>query len=161
MPVRNKIQAGDGDPRHGTENGYVNHGCRCDACMAAGQERRDGLRDSFAADDPRHGTISGYSNFGCRCELCATAIQEYKWMQNYGITPEWYHATLEAQGNVCWICGTDEWGGKHSSPHVDHCHDTGDVRGLLCNSCNTSLGGFKDDPAVLERAIDYLNKDHL
>jgi hypothetical protein len=39
---------------------------------------------------------------------------------------------------------------------VDHCHTTGQIRGLLCNPCNTSLGHFKDDVKRLQRAIEYL-----
>lgn len=45
MTVRNRIQPGDGDARHGTANAYRNHGCRCDACTAANREyQRDYLR---------------------------------------------------------------------------------------------------------------------
>lgn len=40
--------------------------------------------------------------------------------------------------------------------HIDHCHDTGKVRGILCRKCNLSLGGFKDNIIVLAKAIDYL-----
>ena len=62
---------------------------------------------------------------------------------------------LVAQGGVCKICGGDKPDGKHGW-HVDHCHVTDRIRGLLCNLCNIGLGGFKDDPAVLQKAIEYL-----
>ena len=58
----------------------------------------------------------------------------------------------------CGICGTTDWPGRHQRPHVDHDHKTGKVRGILCSECNTGLGKFRDDPAVLERAIAYLLK---
>ena len=43
--------------------------------------------------------------------------------------------------------------------YVDHCHKTGKIRGLLCNSCNTALGLLKDDISLFKRSIDYLNKN--
>lgn len=61
---------------------------------------------------------------------------------------------LLAQHEVCAICRTDEWGKK--GPQVDHDHATGRVRGVLCANCNNGLGRFKDDPARLSAAIDYL-----
>jgi hypothetical protein len=42
--------------------------------------------------------------------------------------------------------------------HVDHCHDRGHVRGLLCHNCNVGIGNFQHDTAVLESAIQYLNQ---
>lgn len=66
----------EGDPRHGTENGYSNRGCRCEACVAAHavycRERELG-RSLDGPDDPRHGTENGYGNFNCRCRDCTTA----------------------------------------------------------------------------------------
>lgn len=53
------------------------------------------------------------------------------------------------KGNKCFICG--EFGDQ-----VDHCHSSGEVRGLLCINCNTGLGKFKDDPMLLEFARMYL-----
>jgi hypothetical protein len=63
----------------------------------------------------------------------------------------------EAQDYSCAICGKheDELGYKL---RVDHNHDSGKVRGLLCNGCNTSLGHFGDSVDGLQKAIDYLNK---
>jgi hypothetical protein len=70
----------------------------------------------------------------------------------YGITPEQYDEMLEAQGGGCAICGKPP--GK-TALHVDHCHETGRVRGLLCFSCNAGLGQFKHDPELLEAALMY------
>ncbi len=65
-----------------------------------------------------------------------------------------YERLLAAQNGGCAICGKEANGNRLS---VDHDHGTGRVRGLLCQQCNTGLGGFRDDPALLERAIAYLN----
>lgn len=72
----------------------------------------------------------------------------------YGLTQEQWDAMFRAQGSKCKIClstdpGSPQW-------HTDHCHTTGQVRGILCHGCNIGLGGFKDNTAALARAIDYL-----
>lgn len=72
----------------------------------------------------------------------------------YGITPEDFDAMLAAQGGCCAICGTDTPRGRGRF-HVDHCHTTGRVRGLLCTLCNTSLHRAELD-GWLERAAAYL-----
>lgn len=63
-------------------------------------------------------------------------------------------ALQEAQDNNCPIClrNLDEV----SRTHIDHCHTTGRVRGVLCSECNTGIGKLRDDPEFLQRAIDYL-----
>jgi len=79
---------------------------------------------------------------------------------NYGISEDQYQAMLKDQGNACAICGSTEWpAGLHpGSPHVDHDHSTGVVRGLLCGYCNQGLGMFRDDPERLRAAIRYLER---
>ena len=81
-------------------------------------------------------------------------------VRNFNITIEDYEQMLKDQNNVCAICGQAEtkvYSGKVISLAVDHCHDTGAVRGLLCSKCNTALGGFNDSQEILEKAINYLN----
>ncbi len=75
--------------------------------------------------------------------------------RRYGITLEQWDEMYEAQGGCCAICGTTEPGGSGRF-HVDHCHDSGNVRALLCSTCNAGLGSFKDNPELLQAAIEYL-----
>lgn len=57
----------------------------------------------------------------------------------------------------CAICGTSDWMGRHGGrPHVDHDHETGKVRGMLCHNCNLMIGYAKEDIQTLRRAITYL-----
>jgi hypothetical protein len=64
---------------------------------------------------------------------------------------------LEDQGGVCAICSKpDEVEGRRMA--IDHNHDTGAVRGLLCGNCNRGLGNFQDDIDMLKKATDYLVK---
>ncbi|MFE1192932.1 endonuclease VII domain-containing protein [Streptomyces olivaceoviridis] len=80
---------------------------------------------------------------------------------NYGLTVADYHALLRSQGGVCAICGKDEPNahgrtGKQFRLSVDHCHQTGAVRGLLCQKCNRAIGLLGDDPVLMRKAISYL-----
>lgn len=76
----------------------------------------------------------------------------------YGITQEEYLAKLEKQNFKCGICGTSSPGGRHDSWHIDHNHETNQVRGLLCWLCNSGLGKFKDSVNILTSAVEYLKK---
>jgi Autographiviridae endonuclease VII len=75
---------------------------------------------------------------------------------NYGITLAEYEALLAEQGGGCAICGVTEPGGRGKRFHVDHDHETGAVRALLCHGCNTGLGAFGDDVDRLMSAVAYL-----
>lgn len=77
-------------------------------------------------------------------------------LYKYGLTTEAYETLLAEQDGKCAICQTSEPGGKHNTWHVDHCHDSSVVRGLLCGGCNIGLGHFGDNPTRLAAAIDYL-----
>jgi len=79
--------------------------------------------------------------------------------KRYGVTFEWYSKKLSEQNNVCAICKQSEKSvikGKVISMPVDHCHKTGNARGLICTKCNRGLGLFCDDVSILESAIKYL-----
>ncbi|MFJ2235995.1 endonuclease VII domain-containing protein [Streptomyces sp. NPDC087859] len=70
--------------------------------------------------------------------------------RHYGITEAERDELIASQGGVCCIC-------LAALPeHVDHCHETGRVRGVLCFSCNAALGQFKDRPDVIRRAATYV-----
>jgi hypothetical protein len=75
----------------------------------------------------------------------------------YGLSLSDYNAMLESQGGGCSICGQKPAAGKKSMP-VDHCHQTGAVRGILCDPCNRALEGFQDSPTILRSAIAYLHR---
>ena len=80
----------------------------------------------------------------------------YNLQWRYGLTVEQYDAILKSQGGRCAICRAERPDSRTKQWHVDHCHATGKVRGLLCGQCNLGLGQFRDDPALLRQAIKYL-----
>ena len=80
--------------------------------------------------------------------------------KKYGISPEDYDTMLKEQDNKCKICLVSFTTLKPQLIHVDHCHTTKQVRGLLCNLCNTGLGFFKDNTETLTNAIIYLEHTH-
>jgi hypothetical protein len=84
---------------------------------------------------------------------------ERKLRKSYGIKSEDYDRMLIEQSGVCFICGEPETKivkGRLIKLAVDHCHGTGEIRGLLCHSCNVALGLLKDDSALLRKAADYI-----
>ncbi len=78
----------------------------------------------------------------------------------YGISMDDYKVLHAAQGGRCAICAVDKTNGRGGPSlfHVDHCHRTKRVRGLLCNSCNRMIGLGKDDPAILRAGADYVER---
>lgn len=83
--------------------------------------------------------------------------REYSLKSKYDITLDQYNKLHQKQKGLCAICGTDKPKGRHNRFHVDHCHVTGKVRGLLCSKCNLALGSFNDDKNILTQAIKYLD----
>lgn len=81
-------------------------------------------------------------------------LQESYLRSKYGIGVVDYRRMLAAQGGKCAICEKAPKKGRRLA--VDHCHRTGKVRGLLCGSCNYSLGVWKDNPRRFSRAATYL-----
>ncbi len=103
--------------------------------------------------------------FANQCKPCHTENERWKHMRNkYGLTPDSFWALYNEQDGLCAICEVDiqpfeKRAGKHKiGCAVDHCHETGNVRGLLCNLCNMGLGLFRDTPELLTSAIKYLER---
>lgn len=98
------------------------------------------------------------------CRVCSTLrSKDYRtanpdsarvaWLkQTYGLTATEFDQMREAQGGSCAIC----FQAFAKTPHVDHDHTTGTVRGLLCGPCNRGLGIYQDSPDRLRAAISYL-----
>lgn len=83
-------------------------------------------------------------------------------MREYGVTLGFYKALYHLQGGSCAICSARPKPKSKHSPFnnlaLDHCHRTGQVRGLLCDPCNLALGRFSDDPQKMRRAAEYLRR---
>jgi len=77
--------------------------------------------------------------------------------RKYGMTLEDYERMFEGQNGVCAICG--EARPDERTLHVDHDHETGVIRGLLCFRCNNALGDFREEYELFQRAADYLDRD--
>lgn len=82
-------------------------------------------------------------------------------LRRYGITEEDYDRLLELQDGRCAICRQAETTNANNGERlkllaVDHDHQTGQVRGLLCAQCNKGIGNLREDPVILQNALDYL-----
>jgi hypothetical protein len=121
---------------------------------------------------PKYHKDSGKKDgYHTTCKLCSCSRERKRYHANqvkdrnlklrrkYGISHNDYLELLEAQNGRCAICGTDVSGGKGAF-HVDHCHNSGQIRGLLCHSCNVGLGHFNDQESLLLKAALYLHNHH-
>lgn len=94
------------------------------------------------------------------CKVCAkrrSRSREDRAMKSrYGVEMGWYDLTYKEQGGVCAICSSGTPGGNGVRFQVDHDHDTGQVRGLLCARCNLGIGELKDSIEVLLSATAYI-----
>lgn len=84
------------------------------------------------------------------------SVRDRELLRLYGITLERYERMLDAQGGVCAICKLPETAKHARNLAVDHDHDTGAIRALLCMRCNTVLGVLRDSPELAERLAEYL-----
>lgn len=79
--------------------------------------------------------------------------------KKFGIEYSEYEKLSEEQNNLCAICNNTENSSRNKYLAVDHDHLTGKIRGLLCTNCNRGIGLLKDSIPVLQKAIEYLNKE--
>ena len=91
-------------------------------------------------------------------EYCKETQRDRNLRRSFGITLEDYNRMLKQQEGCCAICK------KHHTEFlknlaVDHCHNSGKIRGLLCMYCNTALGKFNDNTELMEAAVKYIKED--
>lgn len=80
------------------------------------------------------------------------SVRKWYLKTTYGLTPEEYQKLYDKSNGKCYICLES----KDYYLHVDHNHQTGNIRGLLCNNCNRGIGLLGDSINVLKSAIKYL-----
>lgn len=85
---------------------------------------------------------------------CKKCYDKRTQLFKYGLTLRSFYRMLDEQRGRCAICNE-----LMVKPSVDHCHDLGHVRGLLCGPCNFGIGAFRDNPTFLKSAILYLNRN--
>ena len=101
--------------------------------------------------------------------LNARKLKNKHLQSRYGVSIEWYDSKLEEQNNLCAACGEPEkaiqnTSGKLRPLSVDHDHESGKTRALLCTSCNAILGMLENHPEKTKKLIIYLRnygKGHL
>ena len=117
----------------------------------------------FTGEPCKNGHIAERWNYNGMCVECKReadrssnlkAGKKYRVKTEYGLTLEQVEAIKHKQDNRCAICN-DEFESTHKT-QIDHCHDTGKVRGLLCITCNWLLGKSRDNPDLLRSAAKYL-----
>ncbi|SRR6266496_90958 len=92
-------------------------------------------------------------------ELYRSKTQAYRLKKNFGMTLEDYNIMLESQNGLCAICYKPEtkvFHGRITALVVDHCHETGKIRKLLCYRCNVSLGLLDDNPDRMRAMARYV-----
>ena len=126
---------------------------RCRECRSSAYDRQE-RRDRYARDREKELARAKRWNQE-NPEKHKATMRRANLKKAYGITVEQYDAMLASQNGECAICYGGP-NGKGNRLHVDHCHESGQIRGLLCGECNFGLGKFGDDIARLRSAADYL-----
>lgn len=135
---------------------YCSHACRQRGRYLAGEidlgklKKRGGKPDNLA-ERKCETCGDGYKPTGHSQRWCRICSPDFNWSRRiarYGVTKPMWDAMLASQGGACALCDGEPI-------HVDHCHATGRVRGLLCYSCNLKLAGL-DDAEWREKAEVYL-----
>ena len=120
------------------------------------------LRDSSYAEPGKHDWRTKEGKSAQQKAYRATIVDRMRGERlekTFGITLEEYNRMHDAQDGKCAICGEPETAKRNGKTRwlaVDHCHDSGRVRGLLCGTCNPMIGYAKDNIEILEKAIAYL-----
>jgi hypothetical protein len=121
---------------------------RCKPCSYEGHERWRQANLEKAARDQKRWRDENPEH-----------VADHHLTKLYGIPAGTYQKMLAAQNGCCAICQKEPpKNGRTKRLHVDHCHDTGEIRGLLCHGCNVSIGHLNHDPKLLIAAAEYCGK---
>jgi hypothetical protein len=136
----------------------------CGSCRANQDDRRtlrrDATRKCYKCDSILPDVVSKPGR--AVCEACrvdkrnqelAILKERRRTLRRYGLTPDAFDRILAEQDGRCRICGTDDPGGKGWC--IDHCHQSQQVRALMCNGCNMALGFAREDPRILRALADF------
>lgn len=112
----------------------------------------------------RRRSVAKYNHKRASGQTKALTQREWQLFHKYGLTPAEVEQMIANQGGACAICRRQfalieyKAGSRNTKTvyHIDHDHETGQVRGILCFQCNSGLGKFKDSKESLLRAIEYL-----
>lgn len=113
-----------------TWNRKLHKRVRASTCMACGDKNRE-RRKKWRSDSARH--------------------------RLYGVHKDQWAEMKKKAKHKCEVCGAAELREKRGLV-VDHCHDKGHVRGVLCHTCNTAIGLMKDSPAIMRAAAKYIER---
>lgn len=93
------------------------------------------------------------------CKECACARRRNNYyVREYGLSLEEFQALVDLQNSSCAICEDPLDLDDRRRTHVDHDHETGIVRGILCVNCNVAIAGLRHNPIILKAAIAYLER---
>lgn len=117
-------------------------------------------RAARAKQDPEIKRARGRAYYAANKEKVLTTTRRCNLLVRYGLTPAQRASMEESQGGKCAICGNPPSGKTRiaSVLHIDHDHQTGAVRLLLCMDCNVAIGRFKDNPDLCRKAAEYLER---
>ncbi|KKN75848.1 hypothetical protein LCGC14_0377240 [marine sediment metagenome] len=134
---------------------HANRGQRSYFCRDCEHVNR---RKYLAANPHIHEKMKAYKRqqYKERAPELILRARENRYVKMYGITIEDYDAMLVKQNGKCNICGGSKANRKQRHFHVDHNHKTGKTRALLCGKCNQMIGLCREDPMILQEAINYL-----
>lgn len=132
----------------------LHHYCRVCNSAAVAEWRKRNPNAAKESREARKEKISEYSKEYYKKQETQDRMRRNALVRKYGITVSDYDAMLVSQNSVCKICGEVNKDGKPLS--VDHSHNTGKVRGLLCSKCNIALGMIRENESILSKMREYL-----
>ncbi len=129
---------------HNDKNAKDGKRSQCRHCVLAANR-------AWQAKDPERARAAWRKSF---LKNYDTKKRRLKVIESYGLTEKQYETLRQIKPGCCHIC-EKPFGAREN---IDHCHETGKVRGLLCFRCNTAIGSFDDNVKVMKRAIEYVEQ---